>query len=981
MNITFQNQSNKADSPHVNNTEGTKPHRAQEKTGQKTGHNRAGAVNLSFSAGEGGLDILGMMGDGREGHDKARTLTQLQQEASYMDVGVSQDYMTLMSHTMSTEDYQELSEEGFHFASLDPDKAVTIVDKIKAELVRSGKHIAGYTDDLDMETLAAAVGSDALARALTDNFREADIPLTKENIAAVEKAWNMASSLDTPTEGTYQYMVDNEMDPELWNFYVAENSGADSTGQNPNVPQEDLDFLADEKMQAQIDKVLEQAGYEVNEENRESARWLLERKLPLTAESFARLKSLQGAIVPVTEESFAAAVAKALAEGKDPIYADLSTEGSTTGNIYEKAVEVLEYYTAQYEAQLEEVNSHIEDIEKWLEQSGSLTARKQLEEIRLRMTAEVNVKLLKSGFAIDTAPMEQLIEALRAAEKVVADSYFPGDEQAVSKYESWNETNRVINDLPTLPAQLLGTLRIETADGENASILEHFHAEGVALRQDYERAGESYETLMTAPRADLGDSMREAFRNVDDLVRELGLEPTEEVCRAVRILGYNHMEISEENINRVLEADTQVQTLMKKMTPAATLQMIRDGINPLEKSFAELNGYFDSLPDSFREASESYSRYLYGLEQNHQITEDERETYIGVYRLFHQIEKKDGAVIGAVVNTQAELQFSNLLSAARSSKFRHMDVRTTDELGLLRELVKEGENLSISEQINKSFARENLTQMRQLTELDRSAAAMLERGEIPATAENLLAAQELVEDFGSPFKTLRDKEKELRGENAGENSVQEDNASEDHILLNMGDDLWETLSDKDTFQENYDAMLADMQAEAETLTFDYAQTSLDVRALQMAHVQLGIIGGLAQSEEYVLSMYVGEELAMVHLTLEKGGTEKGGISIAVNMGDDTHIEAHLQVKNNRVEGFLLGKTSQEVRKLQEASDIFYNLINENASMDLEAVKLPVVSRENINMTRTSENSSQGEESSPENGTLYHVAKLFLQAIK
>jgi len=32
------------------------------------------------------------------------------------------------------------------------------------------------------------------------------------------------------------------------------------------------------------------------------------------------------------------------------------------------------------------------------------------------MTAEVNVKLLQSDFSIDTAPMEQLIEALRKAE-------------------------------------------------------------------------------------------------------------------------------------------------------------------------------------------------------------------------------------------------------------------------------------------------------------------------------------------------------------------------------------------------------------------------------------------------------------------------------------------------------------------------------------------------------------------------------------
>lgn len=961
MNITFQNQSERCDFANTNyadRAEGGRPHRAQE----KTKHSEACGVNMTFSAGEGGLDVFGVMGDADQGRDRAKTLAELQQEAACTDVGITQDYMTIMSHTMSEEDYRELSEEGFDFASLDPDKAVTIVDKIKAELVRSGKQIAGYTDDLDLDTLAAAVGSDTLARALADSFREADIPLTKENIAAVGKAWDMASGLETPTEGVCQYMVDNEMEPEIWNFYLAENSGADNAVRNAGMAQTDLDFLADEKMQMQIDRVLEQAGYEASEENRQSARWLLERKLPLTAESIDRLKRLQGTVVPVTEEAFAAAAAKAVAEGKDPIHADLSERGSASDNIYEKAVEVLEYYTAQYEAQ-EVFRGDGPGARQWLDEQEDLTARKHLEEVRLRMTAEVNVKLLKSGFAIDTAPMEQLIEALRRAEREVADSYFPGDTQAVSKYESWNQTNRVMRELPTLPAQLLGTVRV---DGDGAAVLERFHAEGVELRQTYERAGESYEALMTAPRADLGDSMSKAFGNVEELVRELGLEPSEEVNRAVRILGYNHMEITEENVKRVREADAQVHRLMEKMTPAATLKMIRDGINPLEQSFAELNDYFESLPESYQEASESYSRYLYGLEQSHQITEQERETFIGVYRLLRQIERRDGAAIGSVVNTQAELQFSNLLSAVRSGRFRHMDVRATDETGILRELVREGKELSISEQISRSYNRENLDRMRQLTETDQSVTAMLERGEIPVNAGNLLAAKDLTQGFGNPFKTLREKALKLRGEAAQDAE---------------GENLWELLSDKEAFQEGYGELLDGMQAEAETLTFDYAQESLDVRALQMAHRQLGIMGGLARSEEYVLSMYVGEEPATVHLTLEKGGAEKGGVSVAVDMGEDVHLEAHLQVKNHRVEGFLLGKTSEEVRKLQEASDIFYSLINENASVDLEAVKLPVVSRGNINLTGTSENGSREENISPDNGTLYHVAKLFLQAIR
>lgn len=955
MNISIQNQNNRSEV--VGRGDRAEGGRAAH-VAEKPRSSRQETENVSFSKGEEVFSVFGSPEDQRDGN-KGKTLTELQQEASCTDVGVSQDYMTVMSNTMSQEDYQKLSEEGFHFASMDPEEVVTIVDKIKAELVRSGKNIAGYTDDLDMETLAAAVGSESLARALSESFREADIPLTEENIAAVEKAWNMASELETPTDGAYQYMVDNELEPEVWNFYLAENSGADAGNRSGNVPQNSMDYLADENMLRQIDQVLEQAGYEPDEENRQAAQWLLERRLPLTAESLSRLKNLQDAVVPVTEESFAAAAAAAVASGKDPIYADLSREGRAGENIYEKAVEVLDYYRARYEAQERPYFAGGEDAEKWLREQGDLTARKQLEEIRLRMTAEVNVKLLKSGFAIDTAPMEELITALREAEKAVAESYFPEDAEAVSKYENWNQTNDVMRELPGLPAQLLGTVRIYEADGEDATVLERFHAEGVALQQTYERAGESYESLMTVPRPDLGDSMSKAFGNVEGLVRELGLEPTEENCRAVRILGYNHMDITGENIDCVKDADAQVRALIDKMTPAATLQMIRDGINPLEQSFAQLNEYFDSLSPSFQEQAESYSRYLYGLEQNKQITEQERETYIGVYRLLHQIERRDGAAVGAVLNTQSELQFANLLSAVRSGNFRHMDVKATDELGVLRELVRNAENKSITEQIEAGFRKEQLAEFRQVTETEQAAVAMLERGELPVTTENLLAAQELSEDARNPFKALRRKAEEL----------------------------WEQLSDKESFQAEYEESVVRMQEETEELVFQAAETSLDVRALQMNHRQLSIMGSLLRNEEYVLSMYVGDELAAVHLTLERGSAEKGGISIAVDFGENSHVEAKLQVKNGRVDGFLLGNTQEEVTKLQQASDIFYNLLNETASLDLEAVKLPVVSRGNINVTGTSESSSQGEATSQEkrisldNGTLYRVAKLFLQAIK
>ena len=42
-----------------------------------------------------------------------------------------------------------MQKEGFDPTEMEPQEAVTILDKIKAELARSGQHIVGYTDEFN----------------------------------------------------------------------------------------------------------------------------------------------------------------------------------------------------------------------------------------------------------------------------------------------------------------------------------------------------------------------------------------------------------------------------------------------------------------------------------------------------------------------------------------------------------------------------------------------------------------------------------------------------------------------------------------------------------------------------------------------------------------------------------------------------------------------------------------------------------------
>lgn len=902
--------------------------------------------------------------------EKGKSLLEIQQEAENVNVPVLQDYMTVMSNTMSGEDYAQLEKEGFHFRSMSPDEAVTIVDKIKAELASSGTVIAGYNDDINVETLTAAVGSETLARAVADAFQDADLPLTKENIGDLGYAWELAKRLTKLTDGSINYMIDRELEPKIWDLYLAQNSGMDGEAKGSQgyfrrenggyLSQESLGSTAD--MQDQIDRVIQSAGMEMNEGSRASADWILERGLPLTAQNLIKLEELRSCPVPVTEEIFAKAAANAVSEGKKPVQANLSD----TENIYKKAVRILNDYTSE---------------SKYMQLKEDITARRQLEEIRFRMTAEVNVKLLKSNFAIDTAPMEELVSALRKAEEEIAKSYFPGADDAVDRYHLFNDAQEKVAELPALPADILGTYNLR----EVSLSLEEFHREGTVLKDAYIRANESYEALMTAPRADLGDNIRKAFANVDNIVKDLGLPASEENRRAVRILGYNRMEITEENVEKVRMADEEVQNLIRKMTPAMTLKMIRDGVNPLEKSIEELNDYFDGQSEDFEKQAESYSRFLYRMERRKEITEDERESYIGVFRLIRQIEKTDGAAVGALINSQAEVQFSNLLSAVRSRKFKGLDVKIEDAFGTISEVVRSQKSITdqilsaftgkmenVLEEISGSFSfdtenekkyDENELEMIRNVPGDKSdVLALLEKGEMTPSADNLLAANALLNGEENLFTDFLKNRKDPK-------------------IPESFERIWEKTDDKEELIAEYCQMLDEMEQETDQAVFE-SENSVDVRRLSLLHKQISVARHVSDQEEYFLPMEMGGRVAQVHLTVEHSEGKKGLVSVSMNT-ENGEILARFSLAEGRLDGFFVGNDEKEVTKLKEAADIVTVRLTEGTE-GLEGIRagnMSAVLASSYVTDRQSTEARQNRTDGADDQKLYRIAKLFLQAVR
>jgi hypothetical protein len=328
-----------------------------------------------------------------------------------------------------------------------------------------------------------------------------------------------------------------------------------------------------------------------------------------------------------------------------------------------------------------------------------ITARRQLEETRLAMTTESATAMQQRGIDVDTKPLEALVEELKAQEKEYYRALLDneGVEPSEENVTVMEQTIDFLEEMKGQPSYVLG--QIEQDDS-----LQEIHDTGANLQRELEKASASYETLMTSPRRDLGDSMQKAFQNVDDILADLDMEPTEANRRAVRILGYNQTAVTAENISEIKTLDEQMQRTFRSMTPAVTLEMIRKGENPLDMSMEELNQAAEQIrQEQGYEEQDRFSKYLYKLEQDHDISQEERSSYIGIYRLIAQVEKTDGAAIGYLSKEGADVTMRNLLQAIRSSKKGQMDYSVSDDFAGVD---KKTTGARIDEQIEAGFGQE-----------------------------------------------------------------------------------------------------------------------------------------------------------------------------------------------------------------------------------------------------------------------------------
>ena len=121
------------------------------------------------------------------------------------------------------------------------------------------------------------------------------------------------------------------------------------------------------------------------------------------------------------------------------------------------------------------------------------------------------------------------------------------------------------------------------------------------------------------------------------------------------------MEITKEAVLQMKAVDEKVQQTFENMKPQVVREMIKTGINPLDMNLDELNRTAVEIKEQLGIDNEDvrFSKYLYKLEQNSEIAEEERSAYIGIYRLIARVEQTDGAAIGMLAQ-QGAVSYTHL---------------------------------------------------------------------------------------------------------------------------------------------------------------------------------------------------------------------------------------------------------------------------------------------------------------------------------
>ncbi|MCR4604791.1 MAG: flagellar hook-length control protein FliK, partial [Eubacterium sp.] len=832
-----------------------------------------------------------------------------------------------------------------------------------------------------------------LASAASRAFASGELPITEKNITDFANAADKALGVRIFDDASLKYMATNheKVTPQTIQESLYGAGTVVMGKENPYEAADQALGIFDDRpdgfdeVVGQIEKRLEIAGVQADETSLSTARWLYQNDLPVTPETIVDVDTVKE-LREMDPENLLARIVSEMEDGALADAADLSN--LSRGEVKD----LIDNLVSTDDATLKRA---------YPTEKSLATARRQLEEIRLTMTISSAREMTKLGVKIDIENLEQIVDELKNIEESTKKQniYETGLEPTEKNVQILTDTTDAAKQVLASPVELLSLTFEKRAQinllelSDEGKTLAKGYADGSAvIQKDVFRALENtYEAVGTQVRGDLGDSIRKAFGNMGPMLDEIGLDRTAANERAVRILSYNRMEISVESVTEMKTYDAQVNDLMKSMKPQVVQKMIEEGINPLELSLSNLEKEVKRIENDVDADDVTFSRFLWKLDKQGEISAEERESMIGIYRLLDKIEKSDGAVIGQLVNEGRDLSMKNMLEAVRTRKTGSVDAKVDDENGSVS--LKDRNGKTIDAQIMSAFVTAESGTLKKVLspEALHKFAEKLDDASFDELAEFMEKESESDEEMASYYERMAEEVREvminsdetvrafLQDLDLPETVKNMISASDYMKSVTRTDELWEKDEEEsvvDAFDEpeKLDEVYENIE-KTHLEKLENIKNNDDISFDRMKEV-MKMAGSIAfyqaarRHQMYEVPVMTDKGMTFANITIRDGASrEKGTVDISLNSEELGKVMASFKLRGTKVDGFVTVENTESMDVVRQMLDGFEKDLGEYG-FTMEGNSLVAGSRNSLLAGK--------EPQGAKNTDLYRVAKCFLQ---
>lgn len=625
---------------------------------------------------------------------------------------------------ITDQDIKKIIQENYH-----PEKIVfstleKLINNNKLEKDYNVQKIDELVDE-EVKKLARTFGSEEEIKSIIKKLKERNLPITHGNIAKVRGVLNKFEEVKNIQDETILNVLRKNYEVTLEKLYEAKYTSG--------VKRADINYanksqLTDKEIQSlepQIIKIMKKENIDKNDTTLRAAKLLVKNDLPIEKRSIDKIVDMNR-INKIEQEHIIGQAVDNIIKDKNPTDILFETSDKSLVLKNEQIQETID--------QLPKIQDHhikiliqnqevinIENLKKELKSTVTpteiklnsnqeevfISSKRQVEEIRLKMTIQSAHKLNTKNININTEPLQKIVEALRQLEKSIyetKESKINGE--SIDHANKVGEVIKAIESTKSMPMHILGRVMTKAVDFNLQAIM----TESLTIQNRENLA--TYETLGTKPRSDLGDHIHKTFNQLTPILKDLNMHSSDENIRASRILALNELPITKENIQHIKLLDQKVNLVLNELHPTVAANMIKENLSPINMNIDQVIQYMDNFKELMGEdITDKISRYIYQMESDKAISQVEKEGIIGIYRMLNTISRSEGRAVGFLYKNNMALTLDNLMEAAKylkrtNGKREDINFTIDGDTGLLNHISKN----NIKEQIRQALEKANASQ-------------------------------------------------------------------------------------------------------------------------------------------------------------------------------------------------------------------------------------------------------------------------------